>query len=94
MRQLTPLITCGGDIYRLQVVGYFEQSGVSSRAEVIIDATTVNPKIVLWRDLSHLGRGFDLSVLGSRSFTGLEGESGAVDSAAVDSGTVDSAAGN
>ena len=74
MRLLTPLVTCGGDVFRAQVVGYFEQSGVSSRAEVIIDATTVNPKIVLWRDLSHLGRGFDLSVLGSRSFTGTEGD--------------------
>ena len=73
MRLLTPLVTCGGDVFRAQVVGYFEKSGVSSRAEVIVDATTVNPKIVLWRDLSHLGRGFDLSVLGSRSFTGLEG---------------------
>lgn len=74
MRLLTPLVTCGGDVFRAQVVGYFEQSGVSSRAEVIIDASTVNPKIVLWRDLSHLGRGFDLSVLGSRSFTGTEGD--------------------
>ena len=74
MRLLTPLVTCGGDVFRAQVVGYFEQSGVSSRAEVIIDATTVNPKIVLWRDLSHLGRGFDLSVLGSRLSTGLEGD--------------------
>jgi len=76
MRLLTPLVTCGGDVFRAQVVGYFEQSGVSSRSEVIIDATTVNPKIVFWRDLSHLGRGFDLSVLGSRSFTGLEGDAG------------------
>ncbi|MDC0288138.1 general secretion pathway protein GspK, partial [Rubripirellula sp.] len=76
MRLLTPLVTCGGDVFRAQVVGYFEQSGVSSRSEVIIDATTVNPKIVFWRDLSHLGRGFDLSVLGSRSFTGLEGDVG------------------
>ena len=72
MRQLIPLVTCGGDVFRAQVVGYYEQSGASHRAEVIIDATTVNPKIVLWRDLSHLGRGFDLSVLGSRSFMGLE----------------------
>ena len=61
-------------MFRAQVVGYFEQTGISSRAEVIIDATTVNPKIVLWRDLSHLGRGFDLSVLGSRLSTGLEGD--------------------
>ncbi|HBV65436.1 MAG TPA: general secretion pathway protein GspK [Rhodopirellula sp.] len=76
MRLLTPLVTCGGDVFRAQVVGYFEQSGVSSRSEVIIDATTVNPKIVFWRDLSHLGRGFDLSVLGSRSFIGLEADAG------------------
>ena len=74
MRQLIPLVTCGGDVFRAQIVGYYEQSGASHRAEVIVDATTVNPKIVLWRDLSHLGRGFDLSVLGSRSFMGLEAD--------------------
>ncbi len=67
MRQLVPLITCGGDVYRAQIVGYFESVGASHRSEVIIDATTVNPKIVSWRDLSHLGRGFDLAVLGIRS---------------------------
>ena len=67
MRTLVPLITGGGDVYRAQIVGYFETNGASHRAEVIIDATTVNPKIVSWRDLSHLGRGFDLSVLGQRS---------------------------
>ena len=67
MRQLTPLLTCGGDVYRAQIVGYFESSGASARVETIIDATTVNPKVVAWRDLSHLGRGFDLSVLGLRN---------------------------
>ncbi len=67
MRQLMPLLCGGGDIFRGQIVGYFENSPASHRSEVIIDATTVNPKIVSWRDLSHLGRGFDLSVLGIRS---------------------------
>ncbi len=67
MRLLMPLVTGGGDVYRAQIVGYFEQSGASHRAEVVIDATSVNPKIVSWRDLSHLGRGFDLSVLGIRA---------------------------
>ena len=66
MRSLVPMLTGGGDVYRAQVVGYFESSGASHRAEVIIDATSVNPKVVSWRDLSHLGRGFDLSVLGLR----------------------------
>ncbi|TWU07687.1 type II secretion system protein GspK [Stieleria varia] len=71
MRQLTPLLTAGGDIYRAQIVGYYEAKGISQRHEIIIDATTVNPKIVMWRDLSHLGRGFDVSVLGIRSTVNL-----------------------
>ncbi len=66
MRSLLPLLTGGGDVYRAQIIGYFETSGASHRAELIVDATTVNPKVVAWRDLSHLGRGFDLSVLGLR----------------------------
>ncbi|MCO8121978.1 general secretion pathway protein GspK [Stieleria sp. TO1_6] len=67
MRSLLPLLTGGGDVYRAQIVGYFESSGLAHRQEVIVDATTVNPKIVSFRDLSHLGRGFDLSVLGLRN---------------------------
>ena len=67
MRLLLPLVTGGGDVYRAQIIGYFEGVGASHRSEVIIDATTVNPKVVSQRDLSHLGRGFDLSVLGVRS---------------------------
>ncbi|WP_442507202.1 type II secretion system protein GspK [Novipirellula sp. SH528] len=73
MRTLIPLLTGGGDVYRAQIVGYFEQSGIASRSEVIIDATSVNPKVISWKDLSHLGRGFDLSVLGQRS-AGLSSE--------------------
>ena len=71
MRLLLPLVTGGGDVYRAQVIGYFETIGASHRSEIIIDATTVNPKIVAWRDLSHLGRGFDRSVLGIRSTLGM-----------------------
>lgn len=66
MKTMLPMLTGGGDVYRAQLIGYFESSGASHRAEVIIDATTVNPKVVSWRDISHLGRGFDLSVLGLR----------------------------
>jgi hypothetical protein len=67
MRNLLPLLTGGGDVYRAQIVGYFESTGLAHRQEVVIDATTVNPKIISFRDLSHLGRAFDLSVLGIRS---------------------------
>jgi hypothetical protein len=69
MRTLTALTTCGGDIFRAQIVGYYEKGGAAHRSEVIIDASTVNPKLVFFRDLSHLGRGFDLAVLGLRSNT-------------------------
>lgn len=67
MRNILPLLTGGGDVYRAQIVGYYESTGIAHRQQVIIDATTVNPKIVSYRDLTHLGRAFDLSILGSRS---------------------------
>lgn len=64
MRLLMPLLTGGGDAYRAQIIGYYEQGNLFSRVEVIIDSTTINPDVVLYRDLSHLGRGFDVAVLG------------------------------
>jgi len=30
----------------------------------VIDATTKPPRIVFWRDLTHLGRGYPLETLG------------------------------
>ena len=68
MRTLMPLVTAGGDVYRAQVIGYHETTASFTRLEVVIDATGINPKVVQYRDLSHLGRGFDLSVLGIRHF--------------------------
>ncbi|MEC7564623.1 MAG: hypothetical protein VX738_02970 [Planctomycetota bacterium] len=70
MRSLQPFITGSGDVYRAQIVGYFEGGKASSRAEVVIDSTTVTPRIRLWRDLSHLGRGYTLEVLGYQYRTG------------------------
>ena len=67
MRNIFPLLTGGGDVYRAHIVGYYESTGIAHRQEVIIDATTVNPKIISYRDLTHLGRAFDVSVLGVRS---------------------------
>lgn len=67
MRSLMPLVTAGGDVYRAQVVGYYEGSAASTRVEAIIDATKINPQVIHYRDLSHLGRGFDIAVLGIRN---------------------------
>ncbi len=70
MKLLQPFITGNGDVYRAQIVGYYEGGKASSRAEVVIDSTTVTPRIRLWRDLSHLGRGYPLEVLGYQYRTG------------------------
>ncbi len=64
MKALMPYVTTRGDVYRAQVVGYFDRGGPAVRLEVIIDATTALPGIVMWRDISHLGRGFPLETLG------------------------------
>jgi hypothetical protein len=64
MKLLQPFICSGGDVYRAQVVGYFQSGQASARAEVIFDATGLLPRVVLWRDMSHLGRGYALETLG------------------------------
>lgn len=48
--------------YRIQVVGYFPQGGPTARVEAIIDTNRGRPRVVYWRDLSELGRGFDLQM--------------------------------
>lgn len=63
MRALLPLVTAGGSVYRAQIVGFQAETGLSARGEVIIDASTPDPQVVSYRDLTHLGRGFDMSVL-------------------------------
>ncbi len=64
MRAIYPFITSGGDAYRAQVIGYFEEGGPAARLEVVIDASGPVPRVVSWRDLSHLGRGYAVETLG------------------------------
>lgn len=64
MKLLQPFITSGGHVYRAQVVGYFQSGHAAARSEVIFDATGLLPRVVLWRDMSHLGRGYALETLG------------------------------
>jgi hypothetical protein len=64
MRLLMPFVCAGGDVFRAQIVGYYQGGGPSSRAEVIFDATGSQPRVLFWRDVSHLGRGFALETLG------------------------------
>ena len=64
MKALMPFVTAGGNVFRAQVVGYFDQEGPSARIEVVLNATTSPARVVFWRDVSHLGRGYSQETLG------------------------------
>ena len=75
MKSMIPFVCTGGDVFQAQIVGYYEDEAAASRAEVIFDATTPLPRVLFWRDISHLGRGYPLDVLGaslSATFEGLD----------------------
>jgi type II secretory pathway component PulK len=58
MKKLMPRITAGGDVYRVQAIGYFEGGGPATRLEIVLDATKLPPRIVSWKELTSLGRGY------------------------------------
>ncbi|MEX0818154.1 MAG: type II secretion system protein GspK [Pirellulaceae bacterium] len=64
MKALMPFVCGGGDVFRCQIVGYFQGGGPSARAEVVFDTTGAAPRELFWRDISHLGRGYALETLG------------------------------
>ncbi len=64
MKMLIPLVSAGGDVYRAQIVGFYDEGGPAARIEAIIDGSRANPRLVFWRDISHLGRGYSLDTLG------------------------------
>jgi len=64
MKELMPFVTGRGSVYRAQVIGYFDRGGATVRIETVLDATVLPPRMLFYRDLSHLGRGFALETLG------------------------------
>ena len=64
MREMMPYMTARGDVFRSQIVGYFDEGEIAARSEVIFDATSTAPRILFWRDISHLGRGYPTELLG------------------------------
>ena len=71
MKTMMPFICCGGDVYRAEIVGYFDDNVATSRAEVILDTTIPLPRILFWRDKSHLQRGYTVDILGTDLNTGF-----------------------
>ena len=81
MKKLLPYLTTGGDVFRAQVVGYFDGSGPSARAEVVVDGTTSPPRQVYWKDLRLLGRGYSLETLGAELTSGEAAEGAGISGA-------------
>lgn len=65
MKAMLPFICCSGDTYRAEVVGFFAEGQISSRASVVFDTTDRFPRILFWRDKSHLSLGYTKEFLGA-----------------------------
>ena len=61
LQSLERYVTTRSQVYRLQSVGSFDGGGPSARVEAVIDTNAGRPRILYYRDLSELGKGFDLS---------------------------------
>lgn len=57
---LDRFVTTRTQVYRAQVIGYFEDGGPMARYEVVIDTNQGYPRILYQRDLSDLGKAFHL----------------------------------
>ena len=65
MEALMPFICTGGDVYRAEIVGYFADGIATSRAEVVFDTTVPIPRVLNWRNKSHLRASFSIEALGT-----------------------------
>jgi len=66
MKKLMPLVCAGGNVYRAQVVGYYEDEGPGYRVEAVVDGTKTLPVVKRRRDLVEQGPGYSLDVLGGQ----------------------------
>lgn len=64
MRLMLPFVCSGGAVYRAEITGYFDEGKMTSRSEVVIDSTEIFPRILFWREKSHLQVGYELDTLG------------------------------
>jgi DNA uptake protein ComE-like DNA-binding protein len=58
MKALQPYVNAGGNVYRAQIMGYFDKGGPVSRMEAIFDSTQQPTKLLFWKDISGLRVGF------------------------------------
>lgn len=60
VKSLEKYITTRTQVYRVQSIGYFDQDGPAARIEAVIDTNKGRPRILMWRDISELGKGYDV----------------------------------
>lgn len=61
LERLESYVTTRSQVFRLQVISYDEQGGPSTRLEAVIDTNDGRPRFLYYRDLTDLGRGFNLA---------------------------------
>jgi type II secretory pathway component PulK len=59
LQSLEKYITARTQVYRVQSIGYFDGKGPAIRLEAVIDTNAGRPRIIAWRDLSELGKGWN-----------------------------------
>jgi hypothetical protein len=67
MKKLMALVTTGGNVYRAQIVGFFDAEGPATRVEAVIDATKSPPIVRRRWELDELGPGYSLDTLGAEA---------------------------
>jgi hypothetical protein len=60
MQTLEQYITSRSQTYRVQSMGYFDEGGPVTRVEAVIDTNNGQPRIIYFRDLTPLGRGYEV----------------------------------
>jgi type II secretory pathway component PulK len=60
MMSLDRFLTGSTQVYRFQVQGYFDAGGPTARVEAVVDTNNGRPRIVYLRDLTEMGKGFNL----------------------------------
>ena len=60
LQSLEQYITARSQVFRVQSLGHFDSGGPTVRVEAVIDTNAGRPRILYYRDLTGLGKGFNL----------------------------------
>ena len=64
MRLMFPFVCAGGDVYKAEIVGFFDDGIGNSRAEFIVDTTVPVPRILSFKSKTHIPAAYSPDVLG------------------------------